>query len=144
VLQAQKISVSGRYEYSRQEGIDLARRAKARGMTVVFYPEWGLKGVKGDGARQERVYREMAQEADVGVAPVARAWDVALLERPELPLHAGDGNHQSALGAFLTACVLYGRLTGDSPAALGSYPYPGADEKDRAFLAGVAARALAE
>jgi len=60
-----------------------------------------------------------------------------------LPLHAGDGNHQSPLGAFLTACVLVGRLTGESPAGLASFPYPETDEKDRKFLADAAAVALA-
>jgi hypothetical protein len=79
----------------------------------------------------------------VGVAPVSRAWDLALSRRPELALHAADGNHQSALGAFLTACVLFGRLTGESPAALAPFPYAGASEKDRKFLAGAAAEALA-
>jgi hypothetical protein len=140
VLQGQKISASGRFDYSRKEGIDIARLAKDRGAEVVFYPEWGLKGVDGDGARQEKVYREMAHDAGVGVAPVARAWDLAAAARPDLPLHAGDGNHQSSLGAFLTACVLFGRLTGDDPAALASYPYP-ADEADREFLAATAAKA---
>jgi hypothetical protein len=143
VLQAQKISVSGKFEYSRAEGIDLARLAKARGAGVVFYPEWGLKGMAGDGARQEKVYREMARDAGVGVAPVARAWDLALAERPELELHAEDGNHQAPLGAFLTACVLAGRLTGESPARLATFEYAGASAADRKFLADIAAKALA-
>jgi hypothetical protein len=141
VLQAQKISMNGKHEYSRQEGIDLARLGKAHGAAVIFYPEWGLKDVPGDGARQEKVYREMARDAGVAVAPVARAWDLALAARPELVLHAPDGNHQSALGAFLTACVLYGRLTGVSPANLAAYPYP-APEQDRQFLAAMAAQAV--
>jgi hypothetical protein len=143
VLQAQKISVSGKHEYSRREGIDLAKSAKGRGASVIFYPEWGLKGKDGDGARQETVYREMAREAAVGLAPVARAWDLALSERPEMGLHSIDGNHQSELGAFLTAAVLYSGITGDSPAGLSAFPYPAADEKDRKFLADVAARTLA-
>lgn len=142
VLQAQRISVSGKYDYPRADGIEYAKRARAQGAAVVFYPEWGLKGVAGDGKRQEQVYREMARDAGVGVAPVARAWDLALAERPALGLHDADGNHQSALGAFLTACVLYGRLTSDSPAALAAYPYPKADEGERRFLAAVAARTL--
>jgi hypothetical protein len=143
VLQAQKISTSGKFDYPRTDGIEYAKRAKARGAAVVFYPEWGLRGKSGDGARQEGVYREMARAAGVGVAPVARAWDLALAERPDLPLHSADGNHQSAVGAFLTACVLYGQLTGDSPAPLADYPYPAATEADRKFLADVAARTLA-
>lgn len=144
VLQAQKISMSGKHEYSRAEGIDLAKSAKANGAAVVFYPEWGLKGVAGDGTRQEKVYREMARDAGVAVAPVARAWDLALAERPELPLHDADGNHQSPTGAFLTACVLAGRLTGADPTALAGFEYPGVSEANRRFLAAIAAKALAE
>jgi hypothetical protein len=143
VLQAQRISVSGKYNYSRTEGIDLATMAKARGATVLFYSEWGLRGKAGDGERNEKIYREMAKEAGVGVAAVNRAWDLALSERPELPLYEPDGNHQSAVGAFLTACVLYARLTNDSPAGLADFPYAAASDGDRRYLADAAARALA-
>ena len=55
-----------------------------------------------------------------------------------------DGNHQSALGAFLTACVLCGQITGESPASLGAFPYPNANDDERKFLAEMAAKALAE
>lgn len=144
VLQAQKISVSGNYNYSRTEGIDIAKLAKGRGANVLFFAEWGLWGKAGDGPRQEKVYQEMADEAGVGVAGVARAWDLALAERPDLPLYADDGNHQSAVGAFLTAAFLVARLTGESPAPLAAFPYPPVDETDRKFLADVAARAAAK
>jgi hypothetical protein len=143
ILQAQKISMSGTANYSRQQGLDMARFAKERGMTVIFYPEWGLKGVAGDGPKQERVYREMAHEAGVGVAPVAVAWDLALAEHPELPLHSADGNHQSPMGAFLTAAVLCGAITNHDSANLASFSYRHADGQTRAILANAAARALA-
>ena len=144
VLQAQKISASGKFNYSRQEGLDLAKLAKGRGMSVIYYPEWGLRGVAGDGQRQEKVYREMARDAGVGLAPVAVAWDLALAERPDLALHGPDGNHQSPLGAFLTACVLYGSITGNDPAKLEAFPYPHGTEQERTFLAKTAAKALAK
>jgi hypothetical protein len=142
VLQAQRISVGGKHEYSRKEGIDLAKLAKERGAQVFFYSEWGLKDVAGDGARNEKIYQEMADEAGVRVAPVNRAWDLALVQRPDLPLHEADGNHQSKLGAFLTACVLFERLTGENPAPLAAFPYAAANEADRKFLADAAAKAL--
>ncbi|MFO0840734.1 MAG: hypothetical protein U1D55_19680 [Phycisphaerae bacterium] len=142
VLQAQKISMSGRYEYSRKEAIDVAKLACRRGATVVFYPEWGRKGVRGDGERQEQVYRELAEAANVGLAPVARAWDLALAVQPDLALHAADGNHQSALGAFLTACVLAGTLTGDAASNFAPYPYPATDQKLRDLLTDAAGRAI--
>ena len=142
VLQAQRISVGGKHEYSRKEGIDIAKLAKERGAKVFFYSEWGLKDVAGDGARNEKIYREMADEAGVRVTPVNRAWDLALSQRPDLPLHEPDGNHQSKLGAFLTACVLFERLTGESPAPLAAFPYAAASEADRKFLVEAAVKAL--
>lgn len=121
VLQAQKESRTGRFKYSQAEGEEIAKLAKARGAAVIFFAEWGLRDVPGHGPRIERVYNEMAAAAGARVAPVGRAWDLALAARPALPLHDEDGNHQTALGAFLTAAVLFGRLTDDSPAALASF-----------------------
>jgi hypothetical protein len=144
ILQAQKISMSGKYNYSRMEGIELAKLAKEKGTAAIYYPEWGLKGVAGDGERQLKVYVEMAKESGAGVAPVSRAWDLALEKQPKLELHNGDGNHQSAIGAFLTACVLYGQITGESPLALAEFPYPSAGKATRKFLATCADSALNE
>lgn len=142
VLQAQKISASGKFDSSRAEGIGLAKLAKARGATVYFFCEWGLAGDPGNGPRHEKIYREMAAEAGADVATVNRAWDAALAARPELPLYDPDGNHQSATGAFLTAAYLCGKLTGESPAPLAEFPYPAVGPADRAVLAGAAAKAL--
>ncbi len=144
ILQAQKISVSGRNKYSRKDGLELARMAKERGATVYYYPEWGLYGVAGDGERQEKVYREMATEVGVSIAPVALAWDLAIAEQPKLPLYESDGNHQSALGAFLTACVIAGRITGVDANKFAEFPYAAASATDRKFLAGIAEKSLLE
>jgi hypothetical protein len=100
--------------------------------------------VPGHGARIEKMYTEMATESGARVAPVGRAWDRALAARPALELHSPDGNHQSELGAFLTAAVLYGGLTGDDPATLATFPYDAASADVRKFLAETAAHALAE
>lgn len=142
VLQAQKISMSGKYDYSRTEGIKFAKLAKGRGASVFFYAEWGLKDTPGDGPRQEKVYAEMARDAGVRLAGVDRAWRIALAERPDLPLHESDGNHQSAAGAFLTAAFLCGKLTGASADPLAAFPYPAVSDADRAFLAACAEKAL--
>ncbi|MFO0842901.1 MAG: hypothetical protein U0797_10975 [Gemmataceae bacterium] len=144
VLQAQKESRSGRFRYSQEEGIDIARLGKARGAGVTFFAEWGLRDVPGHGRRIEMIYDEMATAAGARVAPVGRAWDLALAARPDLPLYAPDGNHQSALGAFLTASVLFGQLTGESPAALSTFRYEGVGEADRKSLVDAAVTALAQ
>lgn len=143
VFQAQKISVSGKVEYPRDGGIELAKAGKARGADVVFYAEWGLRGVEGDGARQEKVYQEMAAASGARVACVGRAWEAALAAKPDLPLYGGDGNHQAELGAFVTAAVLFGVLTGESPTVLADFPYPNTDEATRTLLTDAAARAVA-
>lgn len=143
VLQAQKVSMSGKYEYSKKEGIALAKEAKEQKAAVIFFPEWGLQGIPDDGDRQTRVYQDMAEPAGASVAPVAHAWDLALAARPDLRLHAVDGNHQSALGAFLTACVLTQAITGRDATSLGSFADGGLSDTDRKFLAAIAARAAA-
>lgn len=141
VLQAQRISVSGAAEYSQAAGVDLARRAKARGAAVFYFAEWGLKDDPTNGPRHERVYTEMAAEAGARVAAVGRAWDLALAARPDLPLYDPDGNHQSQTGAFLTAAVLAGRITGRCPAPLATFDYPAVDAEARKVMAAAAATA---
>src|SRR5262249_19051667 len=140
----QKESRSGRFKYSQAEGVDLAKFARAHGATVVFFAEWGLRDVPGHGRRIEEVYDEMATAAGARVAPVGRAWDLALAERPDLPLYPGDGNHQTALGAFLTAAVLFGRLADESPSALASFRCEGLGDADQKSLLGAAVKALAQ
>jgi hypothetical protein len=142
VLQAQKESKSGNFQYSQTEGIDFAKLARSNGAKVTFFAEWGLREVPGHGPRIEHVYREMAAASGADVAPVGRAWDLALAARPELPLYSSDGNHQSAIGAFLTASVLYGKLTGERPINLDSFPYEGLDANVRKTLLEAADKAL--
>jgi hypothetical protein len=143
VLQAQKISMSGRFDYSRKEGIDIAKQAKDTGAAVYFFSEWARRGVEDEGRRTEKIYQAMAEAAGGFVVPIGAAWDLAFDEQPDLTLHEADGNHESALGTFLTACVLTGQLTGENPEGLAAFPYLSFNERDRAFLAQVAARTLA-
>ncbi len=140
VLQAQKISQSGRYNYSKAEGIDIARLGKKHGASVFFYSEWGVVGIPDHTARIEKIYQEMADASGAQVVPVGRAWDFALAERPTLPLYQPDGNHQTELGAFLTACTLTSAILKESPAPLAAFPYAPAKEANRKLLANAAAK----
>lgn len=140
VLQAQKISMSGLHKYSQKEGVMLAKASKAKGAAALFFSEWGRRDVKNDGVVQESIYQEMADAAGVRVAPVGRAWDVALAEKPSLPLYADDGNHESPVGAFLTAAVFYSFFTDSDPAELSSFEYPSATKEDRIIMANAASK----
>ena len=140
VLQAQKISMSGKHKYSQKDGLELAKAAKSRGASVLFFSEWGRRDVPKDGVVQESIYQEMADAVGVHVAPVGRAWDLALAKKPSLPLYDADGNHESAVGAFLTACVFYGLLTDSDPTELASFEYHDLPKDDRAVMANAASK----
>lgn len=138
VLQAQKISMSGKHKYSQKEGIELAKSAEEKGAKALFFSEWGRRDVPKDGVVQESIYQEMADAAGARVAPVGRAWDLALAKKPSLPLYDADGNHESAVGAFLTACVLFGLFTDSDPAELASFDHLNLSREDRAVMANAA------
>lgn len=142
ILQGQKISLSGQMNYSTAEGVSVARQAKTRGARAFFFSEWGMKGVLGGSARHQAIYSAMARESQSEVIPVGRAWDCALERRPELQLHDDDGNHQNSTGAFLSACVITGRISGQDPSRLGSFPALEVNSSVRAFLAECASMAL--
>lgn len=60
-----------------------------------------------------RISYQMAADAVDGVfMPAGSAWVAAWEMQPVLPLYAADGFHPSALGTYLTAIVLYERITG--------------------------------
>ena len=43
--------------------------------------------------------------------PAGEAWRAALEQNPSLPLYGGDGYHPGALGTYLTALVVYEKVT---------------------------------
>ena len=144
ILQGQKISVSGKFEYSREAGIELAQLARSRGTRVLYFSEWGLKDVPGDGQRNENIYREMAEETGANVIPIGRAWDIALNANRNLPLYDADGNHQSAMGAYLTAATISGLITGENLMALTGFKYSELKSTDQKILLEAASNALNE
>lgn len=140
ILQAQKISMSGKFTYPTTEGVAIARHAKDRGIRTWFFAEWPRRGEKDESARTEKIYSGMAKEAGVEVILVNRAWDLALREKPDLDLYEFDGNHEGPLGAVLTACSIAAYLTGTDPAPLIKSVTNPQPEELKAKLADVAYR----
>jgi hypothetical protein len=68
----------------------------------------------------KKMYRELGNETGATVAPVGLAWERARQLRPDLILFDPDGSHPSPTGTYLSACVFFGVLTGDSPVGLPS------------------------
>jgi hypothetical protein len=141
VLQAQKYSSSGQFTYSTAEAEELIRLARQQQAVPVMFPEWPRRDV----AETQRIYDlhvSIAQEEAACVAPVGQAWDLALSRHPSLALHAADGNHSNAAGAFLAALILFATITGESPAGVPDLPQFGVDGGSQALLRAVAAETV--
>lgn len=92
-------------------------------------------------ARIEAFYQSLAQELHASVAPVGRAWRRAFDLLPGIELHRRDGTHPAPAGTYLSACVLYGTLTGVDPREASWRPWPmRADEAAR--IRAIAAESL--
>ncbi len=124
VLQAQKYSQSGRYDYPIDVAVELARMGRAAGHRVLMLPEWGQRGNPDEGRRVNRLHeriRDLANEdppentLPVEVVPVGLVWDRIGAAHPDWILHAADGNHSSDLGATATALAFYCWLFDDEP-----------------------------
>ena len=88
------------------------------GAESIFYLTWAKRDRPADQARLTEAYRRMALELDAILAPVGIAWEKAKNIDSDLNLHHKDGRHASPAGAYLTACVFYAVLTGNSPEGL--------------------------
>lgn len=141
ILQAQKYSTSGQFEYSTEEAKELIRVSRQRHAVPVMFPEWPRRGID----ETQRIYDlhvSIAQAEPACVAPIPQAFDLALARDPTLTLHAADGNHSAPAGAFLAALVLYATITGQSPLdlpAMNQYPV---DAALQATLRGIAAETV--
>ena len=111
----------------KPELLSLDAKIEAAGAETVLYMTWArwldpLAGSELEWLRQEmtvnRYYQQGGDTIGAAVAPAGRAWERALRD-PTLALHDTDGSHPNPRGAYLTACVLYATLTGESPVGLG-------------------------
>lgn len=142
VLQAQRYSSSGTVNYPTVQAEDWVRRARAKAVTPVMYPEWPRAGIQ-ETDRIWALYGGIAQRAGACIAPVPMAFDRAKATHPDLELHAADGNHSSAQGALLAAYILYATLSGRSPTDLPTLGVSAVHESAQARLRQLAASSLA-
>jgi hypothetical protein len=141
VLQAQKYSSSGQFEYSTAEAKELVRISRTQHAVPIMFPEWPRRDID-ETQRIFDLHVSIAQAEPACVAPIPQAFDLARARDPTLTLHAADGNHSSAAGAFLAALILYATITGLSPLevpVLSQYPV-GPSEQET--LRGVAAETV--
>ena len=105
----------------------LSGRVRESGATPVLFMTWGRReglpeaGLKTYAEMQAQVevgYMEIANDLKVMVAPVGIAWQNAIAQKPQLELWQSDGIHPTREGTYLSACVFYAAIFGQSPAGL--------------------------
>lgn len=122
ILQAQKYSTTGLYNYSTAGAKSWIALAKARGITPVLFPEHPRAGNNEEGMRIYQLHQQIAAEQAACVAPVGPVWDQVLQQWPDLQLHSADGNHAAPAGALLTAYILYQVISGKPAEQLADLP----------------------
>jgi hypothetical protein len=141
ILQAQKYSTSGQFEYSTDEAKELVRISRVQHAVPIMFPEWPRRDID-ETQRIFDLHVSIAQSEPACVAPIPQAFDLALARDPTLTLHAADGNHSAPAGAFLAALVLYATITGLSPLDLPALPQYPVSTSLQQTLRGIAAETV--
>ncbi len=77
--------------------------------------------------RTDAIVHQLAWKSRVVLVPVGPAWEKIRQEQPQIQLYASDGVHPSAEGVYLSACVIYASLSGNSPVGLAIFTSVGDD-----------------
>ena len=107
---------------------------KKSGAQTYLYLTWARSWDPYMQAPIKAKYMELAEKIGATIVPVGPAWERARSLRPELEFYDPDGSHPSTLGTYLTACVFYGVITGESPVGLPSHLSSKDEEGEFLFL----------
>jgi hypothetical protein len=118
VLQNHSMSTLERVDSIMYFGQKFAEIIKHKGARIYLYQTWSREWNPYMQETITEVYNQLAEKIHAQVVPVGQAWERAKQLRPDINLYDEDGSHPSSLGTYLTACVFYGVLTGQSPVGL--------------------------
>lgn len=124
VLQAQNYSLSGITDYPNGGSVSLVRRVHKGGALPILFAEWPRRDIDETQIILD-AYRDIAGREPACLPPIPETFDRAVAQDPRLRLHARDGNHSSATGAFLASVVLYATISGEDIASLPVLATPG-------------------
>jgi hypothetical protein len=85
------------------------------GGTTALFSAWPQQDRRVDFPRAIESYQIAARDVNGVFLPVAAAWIEAWNRDPTIGLYASDGLHASPAGSYLTALVIFSKLTGQSP-----------------------------
>jgi hypothetical protein len=154
ILQEQSVipAVPDRRELEMYPAVrSLDEKIQQVGAKTILFMTWGHRdGLAAEGyadfeAVQEQLYTgytEIGTELGAIVAPVGVAWQSVSRADTEIELWDRDGSHPSLEGSYLTACVLFTVVSGESPQGLGYVA--GLPEGTAHFLQDIAADSVQE
>jgi hypothetical protein len=91
---------------------------KKIGARTVLYENWWRKDLNYSQAQLSSAYKTLADELHLAISPVGSAWLESSSSNPTSTLFNPDGNHATALGAYLTACEFYAFFYEKTPKGL--------------------------
>ncbi|WP_100642954.1 hypothetical protein [Alteromonas facilis] len=143
ILQAQKYSQSFTVDYPITGALSLIAKAQSQNAIAIMFPEWAQLSNAAETEYIHNIHAEIATQSSACVAPIGYAWERALELRPELILHADDGNHATLTGSYLTALVIFETITGLPADLLPATDITSIDDDTQRFLGQVVSYAIA-
>ena len=115
VLQEQStLPVKNRARYHDNVRLFDAEIAR-NGARTALYLTWARQHAPETQDTITSAVEDIAAQINARVIPVGRAWQMATIEKPSLPLYVADGSHPSTAGSYLAACVFYVSLFDEPP-----------------------------
>ena len=108
------------------------------GAETAFFMTWARAYDPGMIEGLAAAYNYIGEQLDAMVCPVGRAWQNSLQQNPELILHLSDDSHPNVWGTYLSICVFYACLFGESPEGVNYVNDPQITTADRDFLQTIA------
>ena len=83
-------------------------------------------------------YNLIGNQLNAEVCPVGRAWEMTLNQNPQFELYSTDGSHPNIKGTYLTVCMFYACLIGESPEGIEFINDISITDEERIFLQNIA------
>jgi hypothetical protein len=90
------------------------------GARTVLYENWWRKDLTYSQAQLSGAYKTVANDIGAAISPVGTAWLESSSTNPTSTLFDADGNHATALGAYLASCEFYAFFYEKNPKGLTS------------------------
>lgn len=142
ILQGQKYSQSGAYDYPTAPTKTWISKAKLLNVTPILFPEHPQKGNAKEGKRIHELHMAISSKQKSCIAPVGLTWDNVIMTEPKLDLHHADGNHASLIGQLLTAFIFYEVITGQTADLLPYVETIDVDESTQQLLKQIASATI--